>query len=264
MSRNLLQNIAGLYSPSLGPSGYTLLDRSPNGRNNHGTLTNMDSSDWVGSPGGWALDFDGSNDRIEGPDVFGALQRITVSAWVYWRTLSAISTTAIAAKWENELAFANGDAWVLNANSPQGLRWFIGQSTTGDGVTTGSAAIGTGRWIHCAATYNGAAAVVYVDGRQSASKSFTLTMNAASGVPFRIGRSDIVSAGILSHDGLLDDVAVYNRAATAAEIWQIYQLGRGGLGRLATQGSPRHAYKAAGVKTYLFINRNAIIGGGTI
>jgi len=47
----------------MGVTGATLYDVS--GRGNHGTLTNMDpATDWVGSPDGWALDFDGSNDHI--------------------------------------------------------------------------------------------------------------------------------------------------------------------------------------------------------
>jgi len=243
MSRNILQGLIGAWCPSLGPSGYTLLDRS--GRGQHGTLQNMDAgTDWVGAPGGWALDFDGSNDRIDGPDIVGGLPRITVTAYAYWRTIPAATTGAIAAKWVNEGAFAAGDAWVLNAGAGQGLRFFVGQSTTGDGTTTGSGAISTGRWTHCAATYDGATAIIYVDGRRSASKSFTLTMNAASGVPFRIGRSDITTVGILSHDGLLDDVGVWNRALTAPEVWQLYQSGRGGLGRLLTPQRRSYAFKA--------------------
>ena len=59
----MLTGLVGAWCPSLGPSGYTLLDRS--GRGRHGTLTNMNAgSDWVGSPGGWAIDFDGTNDYI--------------------------------------------------------------------------------------------------------------------------------------------------------------------------------------------------------
>jgi hypothetical protein len=55
--------LVGLWAPALGPTGNALFDLS--GRNNHGTLTNMDpATDWVGSPGGWALDFDGSDGHI--------------------------------------------------------------------------------------------------------------------------------------------------------------------------------------------------------
>ena len=64
----LSDNLVGYWSAWQGSSGYRLIDRSP--RANHGTLTNMDAgSDWVGATirgrSGFALDFDGSNDRAE-------------------------------------------------------------------------------------------------------------------------------------------------------------------------------------------------------
>ncbi len=61
----LWKGLVGLWAPSLGPTGLTLRDQS--GFHNHGTLTNMDGSDWVlGDPraGGYAIDLDGGNDHI--------------------------------------------------------------------------------------------------------------------------------------------------------------------------------------------------------
>lgn len=50
-------------------AGGTVYDIS--GRDNHGTLTDMDpDTDWRGGPDGWVLDFDGSNDYIAFPPVF--------------------------------------------------------------------------------------------------------------------------------------------------------------------------------------------------
>jgi hypothetical protein len=83
MSRNILQGLIGAWCPTLGPSGYTLLDRSRRGQ--HGTLTNMDAgSDWVGTSGGWALDFDGTNDYVTfgNPPGLNTAINLTVSAWL--------------------------------------------------------------------------------------------------------------------------------------------------------------------------------------
>jgi hypothetical protein len=86
MSRNILQGLIGAWCPSLGPSGYTLLDRS--GRGNHGQLQNMDAgSDWVGTAGGWASDFDGTNDYVSLPS-FSIANELTISAWFYARSTS--------------------------------------------------------------------------------------------------------------------------------------------------------------------------------
>lgn len=55
------------------------------GRNNHGTLTNMDAaSDWVVSGGKYALDFDGSNDYVSLAPSIAGLFKVTVSVWFYW------------------------------------------------------------------------------------------------------------------------------------------------------------------------------------
>jgi hypothetical protein len=61
---SLWDGLVGLWAPALGPTGNALFDLS--GLNNHGTLTNMDpATDWVGSPGGWALGFDGIGDFVQ-------------------------------------------------------------------------------------------------------------------------------------------------------------------------------------------------------
>lgn len=52
---------------TLGPTGATIRDLS--GYNRHGTLLGDPGSDWVMTPNGWALDFDGSNNNTEGPSL---------------------------------------------------------------------------------------------------------------------------------------------------------------------------------------------------
>ena len=61
---DLWNGLVGLWAPPLGVSGLKLFDVS--GHHNHGTLTNMDpATDWIMSPYGWALDFDGAGDYID-------------------------------------------------------------------------------------------------------------------------------------------------------------------------------------------------------
>ena len=63
----LWRGLVGAWLPFLGPTGLTLRDQSA--FKNHGTLTNMDGSNWVTSVDKWgnsiyALDFDGSNEDV--------------------------------------------------------------------------------------------------------------------------------------------------------------------------------------------------------
>jgi len=237
MSRNLLQNCVGLWSPSLGPSGYTLLDRS--GRGNHGTLTNMDSSDWVASPGGWALDFDGTNDEIViNNGILGGATDLTISYWV--RKTSAVVDSTVGSR-----TTATAGVWLQYYSD--GNVYF---SIRNGGLDNISAAVTlTGSWMHILGSRTGSTGRIYVDGREIASG--TLAPTVPSLTTFRIGA---LGTGGFFTTGQHDDVGVWRRGLTSTEIWQIYQLGRGGLGRLAIQGQPRHAYKTGAAGNKLWLN----------
>ena len=81
-------------------------------------------------------------------------------------------------------------------------------------VSTGNSRLSTGVWTHLAATYNGSTLRLYVNGISVSSRSMTGTLNS-SNMPLRIG-------GTLNFDewyrGLIDDVRIYNRSLSAAEI----------------------------------------------
>ena len=79
---SLRQGLVGAFCPSLGASGFSLIDRS--GYGNHGVLTNMDpGTDWVASGNGLALDFDGSNDYVNAriPTIELSTDGCTLSIW---------------------------------------------------------------------------------------------------------------------------------------------------------------------------------------
>ena len=70
------------------------------------------------------------------------------------------------------------------------------------------------QWQHLAATYDGSTARFYVDGAQVASR--TVSGGIGSSNTWRIGAYGSVVGGFF--DGLIDELRVYNRALSAAEI----------------------------------------------
>jgi hypothetical protein len=99
---SLRLGLVGAWCPSLGATGYTLLDRS--GRNSHGTLTGMGGqNNWQPSGSGLALSFDGSNDTVLNTAPRYAIGfPFGISAWFYttpaYRSLSGgTGNTYIAA-----------------------------------------------------------------------------------------------------------------------------------------------------------------------
>jgi len=265
MSRNILRNLIGAWCPSLGPSGYTLLDRG--GRGNHGTLTNMDAgTDWVGTPGGWALDFDGTNDYVDLGDkaVFFQANAFTISLWfkrvgtpasqfggyMFSDYNSGGNTSSIAMK-------ISGGQLGETANSIVCF-W----ENAGFNRLTNAVAIDDQKWTHAVWTYNAGVQYLYLNGVEAA--TITTTQARADLVSsLAIGRPGSLNG--LYFSGAIGDVLYLSTALAAPSVRELYRLGQSGLGRLLTPQRRSYAFRVpAAVKSYLFANRGQVIGGGTL
>jgi hypothetical protein len=98
--------------------------------------------------------------------------------------------------------YAAGNQLSLYLNGVSG-GWLYG---TSDLVTDG-------KWHHVAATYDGATIALYVDGRLENSFARSGTVPAGTS-PIAIG----ARPGVNYFAGLMDEIAIYNRALTATEI----------------------------------------------
>ena len=100
---------------------------------------------------------------------------------------------------------------------------FAVRTSNGSAYTGVSEPAGTDEWIHLAATYDGTALTLYIDGEESNSVE-------TSDVPFdsqeklHIG-GDPGCGGRSWYTGLLDDARIYNRALTKNEIAQLAEHG---------------------------------------
>ena len=259
MSRNILQGLVGAWCPSLGPSGYTLLDRS--GRGNHGTLTNMDAaSDWVGTPGGWALDYDGTNDyvQLDANNKFISTP-LTLSGWINTTVSGGDTQNGIIASCETAGGNAN---WAVTVNFLGGANKLNFWQTAGGSSLNSVTSVNTGVWIFWAVTRSAATTQIYINGREDAS--------VATGTPQTAG-TQITAIGRFGgfngyHTPMQHgDIGIWHRTLQAPEIAVLYQTGMAGLGRLLTQRAQRRVFRTqAAVKSYLFVNRGQVIGGGTL
>jgi hypothetical protein len=92
--------------------------------------------------------------------------------------------------------------------------------------TDGTAQVATNQWTHLAATYDGSVLRLYVNGTQASSLNRTGSISTTSN-PLRIGGNNIWSEWF---NGLIDEVRVYNRALSLAEIQADMDLPVGGGG----------------------------------
>jgi len=203
---SLRQGLVGAWCPSLGASGLSLIDRS--GRGNHGVLTNMAGQDnWRASGSGVALNFDGTNDYVATNVSLAGV--FTVSIWANKRTSGSVGERIL---WGNTV---DADTYIADIGSTYA---YVQSDTTGQGKQFVGLLFGNNEWFHLAVQRDSGNGVrVYKNGVESSSGSQsvvgTFSLNA-------LGRyADAAGANApYQWDGYIDDVRVYNRALTPAEI----------------------------------------------
>jgi hypothetical protein len=188
-------------------TGTTVADAS--GRGHTGTIS---GAAWAAAGRyGKALRFDGVNDRVGVADsnALDLSARFTLEAWVNpvvltgWRTVLMKET-------------ADGLAYAVyaNDNAPQPAAYTrIDGAAASDG-SSGVAALPVNAWTHLAATYDGSTLRVFVNGVEVGSEPVSGNVVKSANV-LSIGGSLVWGEYF---EGLIDEVRVYNRALTAAEI----------------------------------------------
>ncbi len=188
-------------------SGTQVLDASD--KRNHGTLTNATRT--TQAKFGRALAFSGSNSLVTVNDSnsLDLTSRMTLSAWVYPTTWASGWKTVILKERSGGLAYA------LSANSDAGQPNNILSIGTYEQHLTAGSHLPSNTWTHLAATYNGARQRLYVNGVQVGSRAQTGTLDVSAN-PLRIGGNTVWAKQYFQ--GLIDEVRIYNRALTQAEI----------------------------------------------
>lgn len=194
---NLRSGLLRAWCPSLGSSGQLLIDRS--GRSAPGTLTNMAGQDnWQASGSGVALNFDAVNDYVAcGAVLPGAF---TYSAWCYLRTFGV-----------------DGKVVHGGVSTEVYIPLFRSANTTvqsGVQSRTFAGTIPLLKWSHvCVLRQPDNLVSVFIDGVRSTtaplSVTGTFTLNA-------LGRYAFNTTYLW--DGYLDDIRIYDRDLTLAEI----------------------------------------------
>jgi hypothetical protein len=212
------------------------LDTAGNGTNtltdlvgsNNGTLTNMDAAtDWVADTtagGVRALDFDGSNDRVDfgtiAGQAFNDTADFSVSCWVLAR-----STTGERGIVTRINSSDQGWALCVSSGTVRFPFWNMGPSY----------AISVDTWYHVVGVSSGGTRTLYVDGVLRASNADgNITTSSVATV---MGRYYGDIAGFILN-GRLDDARVFNVALDLSDVEYLYNSGTG-RGRVTVSGESR-------------------------
>lgn len=179
---------------------------------NHGML--VGDPTWVSDfYRGWCLDFDGDEDYVDVGDdpslTFSA--EITVACWIKVHKFDR-NWNAIVVK---------GDDWVLARTRDDERVAFLCLGLVGGGwpeVYSGD--VNDGDWHHIAGAYDGSMLFMYQDGSRVDTKALHGSINRNWS---RVLIGENGQASKRYWNGLIDDVRLYNRSLSAAEIATLAQ-----------------------------------------
>jgi hypothetical protein len=191
-------------------AGTAAADSTGNG--NHGTVN---GASWTIGRFGQALSFDGTNDRVSVPDsaTLDLTSGMTLEAWVK-PTVTGTAWKTVLFKHRNNNAsnmvyvlYGNRNTSVPNAEITVGTSVKAANGPSGSGLPLNV-------WSHLAATFDNSTLRLFVNGAQIASLATAGPIATSTG-DLWIGANNVWSEWF---SGAIDEVRVYNRALSAAEI----------------------------------------------
>jgi len=129
-------------------------------------------------------------------------------------------------RWKISLPQHRKIVWTTNSKNAQ-FDHFISDMDAKDGNE-----LVQGFWFYVTMVHDGTSDIIYLDGLEVNRVPVLGTLNSTAR-PF-IMASDAVEGGRYFH-GSLDEVKLYNKALTAAEIFQLYTTGATGIGEIPNE-----------------------------
>jgi hypothetical protein len=165
-----------------------------------------------------ALQFGDANDYVDcnNNPAFNLTQQITVSAWVDINTVPR-DWTAIVTKGDS--------AWRLSTAWSE-KRFHFGVAGPPDYASvSGATTVASGEWHHVCGTFDGSTIRIYLDGVEDGNTPYSGPITTNDSNVFIGGNAEFPDEGYRSWDGLIDDVRIYNRPLTAAEVQDLFNEG---------------------------------------
>jgi hypothetical protein len=175
------------------------------GQGNHGALEG--DPQWVPGQVGGALEFNGTDDFVDcgANEVFNIDTNITVMAWIRIHLLNKA--------WQ-AIVTQGDDSWRLHrSNDTDNVAW--GTSGLDPTDITGTINVNDGQWHHVAGVYDGTQKILYVDGNADATANATGSIDSST---YRVNIGENAQQTGRNWDGLIDDVRIYTKALTMAQI----------------------------------------------
>ena len=204
-----------LYLRLKNSSGTTSVDLS----GNRNTAAHLNGASWTPLRFDGGLSLDGSDDHLRIPtsqSLENFAGGVSVCAWVkpekngVWQAIAR----KVLSEGRNDFPFSAYDLTIEEVSGTPRARMSASTSGGTRGLVYSNAPIAYGRWVHLAGTFDGSTLRIFVDGVESGVAQFSGGV-AVVNQPLLIGRNGV---GSDAFKGLLDELRIYNRALTTAEV----------------------------------------------
>jgi hypothetical protein len=201
---------------------------------NNGTL--MNGAGFGPGEVGQAFNFDGVDDYVKIPQSasLNPGNQVTVEFWMKSDPDNPMNTCC--------QGLVSSDFYhmeISSSSGPVGVNFVISTDNGGSYPDTsqansGSAVISVGAWHHLAGTYDGTKLQLYVDGQAwgnalpHTGAISPMLPNSFVSIGSEAGRSVCGGCPGRNFKGMIDEVGIYNRALSAAEIAALYNAGSAG------------------------------------
>ncbi len=202
-------------------SGTTLSNVCTNSSSLNGTLTNGPT--WTNTTSATfasnSMDFDGSNDFIDGALQSSSSNVVTMECWV---KLKSSGTQKNFFQIKNDISSTSYNRLILYTNTSNQLCFYINSTSSASNTNvTSSSTLTTNTWYHVAAVYNNQKAYLYVNGNLVASNTSTVAFSL-DGIDYislgcEASYSTAYTTGLFSAM-VLDNVRIWNTAKTSAQL----------------------------------------------
>ncbi|MDD5431137.1 MAG: LamG domain-containing protein, partial [Candidatus Pacebacteria bacterium] len=194
-------------------SGSTVYDSSGNGYNGAWESTIAYSTGKVGPYAGSFPGTNGVDVSVSSSAFLSLTSNITVSGWIKPVVIAGCASTIIG--WGYD--YTNGKGYLFYLDSAYYSTSLRLNGAGGLVVKSDPSSISDNVWVYVTATYDGHFGKVYINGLQQNIGSYSTAISNTSTTPSIGG----VNGGG-RYQGLIDDLRVYNRVLSAAEILALY------------------------------------------
>ncbi len=192
------------------------------GKGNHGIVKDAQlTTDRRGFENS-AYEFDGNGDYINVADhPTLRCRRVTMSTWVYQRNTSSAPQNQVIYK--GNFADANSEAYSINMKLQSGVK-VNSSCRAGQGwqLLSFNQPMPVNSWMHICTTFDGDSLHNYLNGSRVSSAAVSGKIDSCIGSDLRFGYNHNIYQNGDAFLGKIDDIGVWNRALSPAEVEALY------------------------------------------